>query len=73
MVNTRDGRSSILTKLKRSKKRDLTRTSASTSTDHSTLFQDYQCKEFVKLMETTMSILEDGSRTRTNRNGPSTV
>jgi hypothetical protein len=42
MVRTRDGVSSILTKLRRSQLRDLTETSDSTETDHSTLSQDYQ-------------------------------
>jgi hypothetical protein len=39
---TRDGRSSMLTKQKRFKPRELLETSASMPTDHSTLDQDFQ-------------------------------
>jgi hypothetical protein len=41
-LSTRDGRSSILTKLLRLELRDSTKNSASTSTDHSILDQDSQ-------------------------------
>jgi hypothetical protein len=41
-VPIRDGRLSILTKLKDHKRRDLTRNSDSTATDHSTSSLDFQ-------------------------------
>jgi hypothetical protein len=50
---TRDGRSSILTKQIKNKKRDLMMTSVSTSTDHSISDQDFQCTELLKPKETT--------------------
>jgi hypothetical protein len=42
MERIRDGRSSILTKLKQFNPRDFMRTSDSTSTDHSTSDPDFQ-------------------------------
>jgi len=41
-VPTRDGRSSMLMKLRRLLRRELTRNSVSMSTDHSTSSQDFQ-------------------------------
>jgi len=52
---TRNGRLSILTKIRDHKLRDLTRTSDSSATDHSTLAQDFQCTEFSNTKETTIS------------------
>jgi hypothetical protein len=48
---TRNGRSSILTKLSKLKLRDLTKSSVSISTDHSTSDQDSQCTESLNALE----------------------
>jgi len=45
--------------------------SDSTSTDHSTLSQDFQCKELFKLKEATTSLSTDGLRTELLNNGGS--
>ena len=65
---TRDGKLSILMKLKSHKKRDFMVNSDSTSTDHSTLFQDFQCTEFSKLLEPTMSVSRDILRAELHNN-----
>ena len=68
---TRDGESSILTKLRRSKIRDFTRIPDSTSTDHSTSDQDFHSRESLRCTETDTSTLEDGSRTERDNSGSS--
>jgi len=57
---TRNGESSISTKLMLLKLRDSTKNSVSTSTDHSTSDLECQCKESLQCTETTGFISEDG-------------
>jgi len=53
-------------------RKESTKNSASMSTDHSISDQDFQCKELLKLMETTTSHSTDGIlQERTNSNGGS--
>jgi hypothetical protein len=61
----------MLTRLQRLKLRDSMRNSVSTSTDHSTSDQDYQCRELLSAMEPTMSGSRDGERTSLLNNGSS--
>jgi len=68
---TRDGRSSTRTNLRTSLRKELMKNSDSTSTDHSTLSQDFQCIELLKLKETTTSLSTDGLRTELLNNGGS--
>jgi hypothetical protein len=66
MVLIRDGRFSILIRKLRQRPRDSTKSSASTSTDHSTLSQNSHSTELLRcLVEPTWS-LRDGERTRDN-------
>jgi hypothetical protein len=73
MELTRDGKSSMLTKHQRFQQKVLMSNSDSTSTDHSTSNQECHSIELLRHMETTTSITEDGSRTRHNKCGHSTV
>jgi DNA-binding transcriptional regulator YiaG len=66
VVLTRDGRSSILIRLKMSKMKDMKRTSDSTSTDHSISDQDFQCKELQNAQETEHSSRRDIERMPSN-------
>jgi len=59
MVQTRDGRSSILTKLKKYRTKDSMRTSVSISTDHSTSDQDFLLRELLNVLEQTTSPSRD--------------
>ena len=70
---TRDGELSILTLIRDHKRRDLTKSSACTATDHSTSSQDSQCTELCNLMEPTTLLSTDGSRVETTNNGSSTA
>ena len=63
----------ILTLIRETKRRDLTRTSVSTAADHSTLSQDFQCTEFFNHMEPTTLLSTDTSREETTNNGSSTA
>jgi len=58
----RNGQLSILTKLKRKKLKDLTKTSACMSIDHSTSFQDSQFTELLNATVLTISGSEDTER-----------
>jgi len=51
-----NGELSILTKLTQLLQRELTKTSVSTSTDHSTLDQECQCRELLRCTEIPKSI-----------------
>jgi len=68
---TKSGKSSMLTRLKRLGLRVSTRNSDSTSTDHSTLDQECQCKESLNATAPTTSGLRDGERTPLLNNGTS--
>jgi hypothetical protein len=70
---TRDGRLCILTKIRETKPRDLTRTSVSIAINHSTSSQDSQCTESPNLTELTTLLSTDTSREETTNNGSSTV
>jgi hypothetical protein len=59
---TRDGRFSMLTKPNQYQRKDSVKILASTSTDHSTLFPDFQCTELLRLLELAMLLLRDMSR-----------
>jgi hypothetical protein len=59
-VQTKDGRLSIPTK-QQFRARDLTRTSVSISTDHSTLSQDYQLTELLNTEVDITCGLSNGS------------
>jgi hypothetical protein len=65
----RDGRYSILTRRQRLKPRGSMKNSASISTDHSTLDQDFQCRELLSATEPIMSGSEDGERMLWVNNG----
>jgi len=67
---TRDGESFMLTKQVNQQAKDTTANSDSTSTDHSTSDQDFQCKELLKPTALT-SLSEDGERTPTPRDSSS--
>ena len=58
----RDGKFFILTKQNQSQPRDSMLNSDSISTDHSTLSQDFQCTELLKLLEPTTSLSRDTER-----------
>jgi uncharacterized membrane protein YdfJ with MMPL/SSD domain len=58
---TKDGKLSMLTST-RLKPKDYIKNSVSTSTDHSTLSQDFHCTELPKLLEQAMSSSEDMSK-----------
>jgi ribosome assembly protein YihI (activator of Der GTPase) len=68
---TKDGRLSMLTKLKLLELRDSTSNSDSTSTDLSTSDQECQCKELPSATVPTMSGSRDGERTSEHNNGTS--
>jgi hypothetical protein len=68
---TKDGRLSMLTKLRLSGPRASTRSSDSTSTDHSTSDQECQCKELLSATVPTMSGSRDGERMSEPSNGTS--
>jgi hypothetical protein len=70
MERTRNGRSSILTKLLLLKPRDLMKNSDFTSTDHSTSSQDSHSEELLKEVD-LMCTSEDGLRTERHNNGTS--
>lgn len=67
-VQTKDGRLSIPTK-QQFRARDLTRTSVSISTDHSTLSQDYQLTELLNTEVDITCGLSNGSWTKDHNNG----
>jgi len=71
-VSTKDGESFILTKLKKLKPRDSTKSLASTSTDHSISDQDCHSKELLSATVPTTSGSRDGERMWDNNNGTST-
>jgi len=71
IMPTKDGRLYISTKLKQLELRASTKSSVSTSTDHSTSDQECQCKELLNAMVPTMSGSEDGERTLLLNNGTS--
>jgi hypothetical protein len=70
---TKDGRSSIKTKLKRFQPRDSTRSSDSRSTDHSTLFQIWESTELLNVSEPTTWSSRDTPRVDWVNNSISTV
>jgi hypothetical protein len=70
-TKTKDGRSSILTRLRNSEPRASTRSLDSTSTDHSTSDQECQCKELLSATVPTTSGSRDGERTSELSNGTS--
>jgi hypothetical protein len=70
-MSNKDGRSSMSTRLPRLEPRASTRSSVSTSTDHSTSDQECQCKELLNATVPTMFGWRDGERTPMPNNGTS--
>jgi hypothetical protein len=70
-MSNKDGRSSMSTRLPRLEPRASTRSSVSTSTDHSTSDQECQCKELQNATVPTMFGWRDGERTPMPNNGTS--
>jgi hypothetical protein len=68
---TKDGRLFILTRPQPSELRDSTRNSASISTDHSILDQDFHSRELLNATVPTMSGSRDGERMLLLNNGTS--
>ena len=68
METTRDGKFCILTKQRKFHLKDSMKNSDSMSTDHSILFQDYQCTELLNAMEPTISGSGGGERTLQHNN-----
>ena len=70
---TRDGMLFILMKTRDHKRRDSTRNSDSTATDHSTWFQDSHSEELLNHMVPITLLLTDTSKEETINNGSSTA
>jgi hypothetical protein len=68
---TRDGRSSILIRLKKQRLRDSTKNSASTSIDHSTLSHNFHSTELLRCSEELKWSSRDGERIQDNNNSGS--
>ena len=73
METTRNGKFSILIKIRDHKRRDLTKKLDSTATDHSTWYQDFHYTELPNLTELTILLSTDTSREEITNNGLSTV
>jgi len=71
-TETRNGKSNILTQSVRRTTRDLTKTSVSIQTDHSTSDQDSQCKELWNASGPTTWYSRDGERMLQPSNSSST-
>jgi hypothetical protein len=71
-IETRNGKSNILTQSVRRTTRDLTKTLVSIQTDHSTSDQDFQCKELWNVSEPTTWYSRDGERMLQPSNSSST-
>jgi hypothetical protein len=69
MGNIKDGEFFTLTKQKQQRQRVLMKNSVSTSTDHSILDQDYQCKELLNATVLTTSGSRDGETMLKPSNG----
>jgi hypothetical protein len=68
LLQTKDGELSILTRPKRLLLKDSMKSSDSMSTDHSTLSQDFQCKELLSALVQAKSPSRDGMERRKRKN-----
>jgi len=71
LLQTKDGELSILTRPKRLLLKDSMKSSDSMSTDHSTLSQDFQCKELLSALVQAKSPSRDGERMLLLKHGSS--